>query len=100
MDIGTNVELLSSEISWLISEPQGPHMHLLSDPYIDSTFILFSYLVDPVNPVNIEKPRDISRMRFEEYLESTSQGAGSEEARKDDHIRGRSHAQGVMKYPG
>ena len=54
MDIGTNVEPLSSEIRCLISEPQGPHMDLLSDPCIDSTFVLFSYLVDPVDPVNIE----------------------------------------------
>ena len=34
----------------------------------------------------------------EAYLNGTSQGPTSEDARKDDHIRGRSKS--FMKYPG
>jgi len=35
---------------------------------------------------------------FEAYLNGTSQGPTPEDARKDDHIRGRSKC--FMKYPG
>jgi hypothetical protein len=35
---------------------------------------------------------------FEAYLNGTSQGPTPEDARKDDHIRGRSKR--FMKYPG
>ena len=59
MDIGLNGGVLRTEISLLISSPQGSHMHLLSDPCIKSTSLFFFYLVDPVNPVKlIEAPRD------------------------------------------
>jgi len=48
MDIGLNGGVLRTEISLLISSPQGSHMHLLSDPCIKSTSLFFFYLVDPV----------------------------------------------------
>ena len=41
------------------------------------------------------QPQDLAS---EAYLNSTSQGAGSEEARKDGHIRGRSSR--FMNHPG
>ena len=41
------------------------------------------------------QPQDLGS---EAYLNSTSQDAGSEEARKDGHIRGRSSR--FMNYPG
>jgi len=48
MDIGLNGGVLRTEISLLISSPQGSHMHLLSDPCTESTSLSFFYLVDPV----------------------------------------------------
>ena len=64
MDIGLNVEVLRTEISLLISSPQGSHMHLLSDPCIKSTSLFFFYFVNPVNPVKlIEAPRCYERDR-------------------------------------
>jgi hypothetical protein len=45
--------------------------------------------------VQPDKPQELEP---EAYLNSTSQGARSEDARKDAHIRGRSRP--FMKYPG
>ncbi len=40
-------------------------------------------------------------LEFEAYFNSTSQGSRTEEARKDDHIHGRSPPQAeFMKYSG
>ena len=41
------------------------------------------------------QPQDLAS---EAYLDSTSQGAGSEDARKEVHIRGRSSR--LVNYPG
>jgi len=54
--------------------------------------------VPPGNRAQRRRLRRVQGVGPEAYLNGTSQGPTPEDARKDDHIRGRSKL--VMKYPG